>query len=151
LAVLRRADVAPLFLMVLVAWVSYTRTRRESALLLGCILGFFWLGTPTLSAGGVLQLTGWYSWPIALLWARALVPVWLSVRGHLTQQQLVLALRAAQTDLARQAASDERRRIAREIHDVVAHSLTVTMLHLTAARYILSRDPEGSWISPRHW
>jgi signal transduction histidine kinase len=48
-------------------------------------------------------------------------------------------------------ASDERRRIAREIHDVVAHSLTVTMLHLTAARYILSRDPEGSWISPRHW
>jgi signal transduction histidine kinase len=104
-----------------------------------------------LSAGGVLQLTGWYSWPIALLWACALVPVWLSVRGHLTQQQLVLALRAAQTDLARQAASDERRRIAREIHDVVAHSLTVTMLHLTAARYILSRDPEGSWISPRHW
>jgi signal transduction histidine kinase len=55
-----------------------------------------------------------------------------------------MAGRAAQTDLARQAASDERRRIAREIHDVVAHSLTVTMLHLTAARYILSRDPEGA-------
>jgi hypothetical protein len=49
LAALRRADVAPLFLMVLVACVSYTRTRRQSALLLSCILGFFWLGTPTMA------------------------------------------------------------------------------------------------------
>jgi signal transduction histidine kinase len=55
-----------------------------------------------------------------------------------------MALRAAQAELGRQAASDERRRIAREIHDIVAHSLTVTMLHLTGARYILARDPEGA-------
>jgi len=32
------------------------------------------------------------------------------------------------------AALEERQRIARELHDVVAHSLSVTMLHLTAAR-----------------
>jgi signal transduction histidine kinase len=144
LAVLHRADVGPLFLLLLVAWVGYTRTRREGAVLLACCVGFFWLATPSLAADGAVRLVGLYSWPIALLWASSLIPVWLAVRGLLAQQRLLAALRAAQADLARQAASDERRRIAREIHDIVAHSLTVTMLHLTGARYILARDPEGA-------
>jgi len=43
-----------------------------------------------------------------------------------------------------QAVLQERQRIAREVHDVVAHSLSVTMLHLTAARRDLEQDgPEG--------
>jgi hypothetical protein len=40
----------------------------------------------------------------------------------------------------RQAASAERQRIAREIHDVVAHSLSVTLLHVTGARRALQAD-----------
>lgn len=46
----------------------------------------------------------------------------------------------------RQAVLEERQRIAREVHDVVAHSLSVTMLHLTAARRDLEEgvDPEGA-------
>lgn len=38
------------------------------------------------------------------------------------------------------AVLEERQRIAREVHDVVAHSLSVTMLHLTAARRSLEED-----------
>lgn len=56
------------------------------------------------------------------------------------QQQLVDELRAAQAALAADAARQERQRIAREVHDVIAHSLTVTMLHLTTARVALRRD-----------
>jgi signal transduction histidine kinase len=41
---------------------------------------------------------------------------------------------------AAQAAGDERRRIAREVHDVIAHSLSITLLHLTAARHALETD-----------
>jgi signal transduction histidine kinase len=37
----------------------------------------------------------------------------------------------------------ERQRIAREVHDVIAHSLSVTMLHLTAARRSLEEDREA--------
>ena len=37
---------------------------------------------------------------------------------------------------------EERQRIAREVHDVIAHSLSVTMLHLTAARRSLEEDRE---------
>jgi signal transduction histidine kinase len=55
---------------------------------------------------------------------------------------LVLALvnsKVAQSALSQEAATAERQRIAREVHDVIAHSLTVTMLHLTAARLAVGR------------
>jgi signal transduction histidine kinase len=56
------------------------------------------------------------------------------------QEVLLEQLRAAQDALADEAALQERRRIAREVHDVIAHSLTVSLLHLTAARLAVRRD-----------
>ncbi|MGL6237075.1 MAG: sensor histidine kinase [Segniliparus sp.] len=56
------------------------------------------------------------------------------------QQRLLLQVRETQTSLAEQAAGEERRRIAREVHDVVAHSLSITLLHLTGARRALQED-----------
>ncbi|MGV9801460.1 sensor histidine kinase [Mycobacterium sp. NPDC003449] len=56
------------------------------------------------------------------------------------QQQLMEQQQQAQAALARHAAADERRRIAREVHDVIAHSLSVTLLHLTGARRALQED-----------
>lgn len=57
------------------------------------------------------------------------------------QQVLLVQLRDAQKALADEATLQERRRIAHEVHDVIAHSLTVSMLHLTAARLAVRRDP----------
>jgi signal transduction histidine kinase len=54
--------------------------------------------------------------------------------GLLVQQQEL------QAGLARHAAADERRRIAREVHDVIAHSLSITLLHVTGARRALQQD-----------
>ena len=56
------------------------------------------------------------------------------------QQQLLVQQRQAQEKLAEHAAADERRRIAREVHDVIAHSLSVTLLHVTGARRELQQD-----------
>lgn len=56
------------------------------------------------------------------------------------QQQLLMEQREAQQKLSEHAASDERRRIAREVHDVIAHSLSVTLLHITGARRGLQED-----------
>lgn len=56
------------------------------------------------------------------------------------QQQLLTEQREAQEKLAEHAAADERRRIAREVHDVIAHSLSVTLLHITGARRGLQMD-----------
>ncbi|MFD6423281.1 sensor histidine kinase [Streptomyces sp. NPDC060198] len=52
------------------------------------------------------------------------------------------AARAAETE---RAALDERSRIAREIHDVLAHSLSAQMVHLEAARLLIEREPVGAF------
>ena len=56
----------------------------------------------------------------------------------------VADLKAAQAQLEIEAVRGERQRIAREIHDVVAHSLTVSMLHVTAARMAIDRGDEAA-------
>jgi signal transduction histidine kinase len=57
-----------------------------------------------------------------------------------TQRLLLAEQIQAQEALAEHAAADERRRIAREVHDVIAHSLSVTLLHVTGARRALQLD-----------
>ncbi len=42
---------------------------------------------------------------------------------------------------ARQAVADERTRIAHELHDVVAHSLSVMVVQATAGQRLITRDP----------
>jgi signal transduction histidine kinase len=53
-------------------------------------------------------------------------------------------LAAAREELARYAVSEERLRIARELHDVVAHSMTVVAMHAGTARMIADRDPAAT-------
>lgn len=62
--------------------------------------------------------------------------------GFLIQNlaRTTIQLKETQAELAERSAAEERQRIAREIHDVIAHSMSVTMLHITAARMALERD-----------
>lgn len=53
-------------------------------------------------------------------------------------------LRAAQETIAEQAVSAERLHIARELHDVVAHHVTVMGIHASAARRLMETAPENT-------
>jgi signal transduction histidine kinase len=103
----------------------------ESLLTLAVVVGVLLGHSLTVKAS---YQAGFLGWMIAAGIA------WMVGRVFRHQQVLVSQLRAAQDALAGQAALQERQRIAREIHDVIAHSLTVTLLHLTGARLALKHD-----------
>jgi signal transduction histidine kinase len=66
------------------------------------------------------------------------------VAGWLVRQRAAQAREAVAEsgELARSAVSEERARIARELHDVVAHSVSIIAVQAGAAEELIERDPE---------
>ncbi len=79
---------------------------------------------------------GWTAWIAGTLFT--------TLACLMAQRQGVLLerLREAQAGLADQARSEERTRVAREMHDVIGHALTVTLLHIGTARLAVDDEPE---------
>jgi signal transduction histidine kinase len=126
--VIGQFDVAPFILVFMVGEVAAT---AKLAVSLATAAG----AVAVLSGFAVADRLGdvpWYIAGVAVGW----------IIGHLLQTQLRLLHqeRASHVIQTEQAATRERQRIAREIHDVVAHSLSITMLHLTGARRALEED-----------
>lgn len=67
----------------------------------------------------------------------------LDAEARGSAQRLLVQERAARAAEAETAAPDERARIAREIHDVLAHSLSAQLVHLEATRLLIEREPAG--------
>jgi signal transduction histidine kinase len=116
-------------LVVLAAWCVLT----------GVVVGVsYWFGNVLLFGGEWLWAVrdpGWAPW-VGGVTLSALAA--LLIRHELV---LVEQLRAAHAGLAERTRVEERSRIAREIHDVIAHSLTVSLLHVTSARLAVEHDP----------
>jgi signal transduction histidine kinase len=106
---------------------------------------------PFLVVGGMLSVIATFDEQVFTdyIFPTAFVLIaWLAGRGVRTRTRLteelheaaVQAQEAHEEEIAR-AAADERRRIAREMHDVVAHSVSVMVVQAGGARRILDRDP----------
>jgi signal transduction histidine kinase len=121
-------DFAPVMLVVLTAETAAI-ARPVVALSVAAA------GVATLSvASARVGLVGYPVYVAAVL---------LGLAGGVMMRWYVRALGAerAARDAARdQAVLAERQRIAREVHDVVAHSLSITLLHLTGTRHALKQD-----------
>lgn len=122
-------DLTPFFLVFLVADEAVLAPRWESTLAFAASL--------MLLVG--LDLSGRFH--DSFIWMLGILASWGGGLAVRSQFKLVATLATAQSALAERAVAEERQRIAREIHDVVAHTLSVTMLYVTGARLALQRDP----------
>ncbi|MEV6338680.1 histidine kinase [Nocardia vinacea] len=131
------SDLSPFILVVMVGEVAAIVRKRFSALFAVVavleLMAFDAAGHLMWSVSGQrLQGLQMYIVGIALGW---LVGVMLQYQRKFLYQE-----RQSQQIRAERAADAERSRIAREVHDVIAHSLSITLLHLTAARHALQTD-----------
>lgn len=121
-------DFAPFLVVLLVIQAASTARLWETLLILGAASGIM-IGLETAN-----QFDG------ALIWVVGYLAGFAGGFAVHRSVQMVMLERAAVEARGERAAAEERQRIAREIHDVIAHSLSVTMLHLTGARRALETD-----------
>ena len=114
--------------------VSLAGLAATEALLLGV-----WLVNPgAVGDGGTLVIDGLV---MAAAW-------WLGDGVRRRQEAIVAAqeraaeLEAAREELARRAVTEERLRIARELHDVVAHSMSIIAVQSGVGVHVLDSQPE---------
>ncbi|MEU8288664.1 sensor histidine kinase [Micromonospora sp. NPDC048905] len=142
--VIARWGPLPFDVAVLIALYSVVKygERLRAAVLAGAVA----------AVGVVLaavQTPGVISWWVTALWyALVTGAVWLVALNVRTRRLYVLSLEERATTLEREreaesraAVAEERTRIARELHDVVAHSLAVMIVQADGARFMLDRDP----------
>lgn len=162
----RRAPVAAIWLVVAFLvpfWVlDYPDAPTGVALLIGLYslgahvprrrsLGHFWgllaVLTAVMLAGILSDNDGlpWLSLPANIV---IMAAAWLlgdnlrTRRAYLDELEQKAATSEAQRRAeAERAINEERTRIARELHDVVAHSMSVIVVQATAARRVLGRSP----------
>ena len=121
-------DFAPLLLSLSVGVVSALTSLKGGILAAGSAAALLWAAA------------AWHRLDTPAMYFAFIGIGWLVGYLMRIQQELLVEQREMQAKLAGLVAADERRRIAREVHDVIAHSLSVTLLHLTAARHTLEYD-----------
>jgi signal transduction histidine kinase len=96
----------------------------------GVIVGLSALGSADRSGMAVADLIVFTSITGAVYLGALLVSQWQAVRRQLQREQQVSA-----SELARREIAEERTRIARELHDVVAHGMSAIQVQAASARY----------------
>jgi signal transduction histidine kinase len=123
-------DIGWLAALLLAGWCVIVVSRRDGLI--------YWAATMVLFGAEWLWTKpdpGWGAW---LAGSTLTILCALLIRHEI---DLVTQLRAAQAGLAEQARTTERNRIARELHDVIGHTLVVSLLHVQSARLAVEHDP----------
>jgi signal transduction histidine kinase len=138
------ADVS---IMILLYTLAACRPRRTSALgLLACLLGaaiacLHWRVFHDAKPATALTFLGFLAALPMLAWLFGDSVRWR--RGYYTAlEERARRLESERDALAQVTAAAERARIARELHDVVAHHVSVMVVQADGAAFALERSPE---------
>jgi len=139
-------NILMLFSLVLVAWAYGQRATLWAATWAAALQGFasmLTVGTELFGWGYVLR----QAVQILLYYA---VPLMISALAE-RERAYLAELEETHDSLKRHAAtveqlaiSQERNRLARDLHDTLTHSLAALSIHLEALRTLLARDPDAA-------
>lgn len=149
-----RANVAPLALLVLAVVIALKRDGQfDAALFLMSLVAAMAAAWSPTRADLALSLAAVVSAPLLVfaidphdierdIWLMGVIlPAALSwLFGR--QAELAEQLAASRQELLLRDREEERRRVARDVHDIVAHGLAVMLVQVSSARHVLRRDAE---------
>jgi signal transduction histidine kinase len=137
----RLPPIVPAVIFLAAAFVLYTVTvegrRRTGGAALGLILAVMVFLTSTGSGGRPRSDAAAEFVPVAL----ANVIAWMT--GYSVRQRRLYVV-TLQQQAASSAVAEERLRIARELHDVVAHSMSVIAVQAGYGQYVIEASPDGA-------
>ncbi|MBA4116163.1 MAG: sensor histidine kinase, partial [Rubrobacter sp.] len=127
---------------------GFRRTLLYAAALLVLIFGDYLLTSPSIPTAEAVERSAYWIPSFAFVIGICTIAQ-RAVRRYEESRQLLARLESANDELRRYAErvreltiSEERGRMAREIHDAAGHHLAVVNLQLEAATKLLDRDPE---------
>jgi signal transduction histidine kinase len=130
--------------LVLAIWAAVAAGHRLATLAIGAVFvaafmaaGVIGLGGHSAEEGSPLWLAGW------LIAGFVLGEVSRSRREYIAEvEQRALDAERSRDEEARRRAGEERLRIARELHDILAHSISVINVQAGVAVHLLDKQPE---------
>jgi signal transduction histidine kinase len=122
--------ISVVWLAMIVAFVSAVRQRKRGAAIASLVIGY---GVSVWNAGSLVFALGLLAGLVTLLSAAEL---------SRARSQRSAADRRGREEAALRRASEERLAIARDLHDVVAHSISVINVQANTALHLMDRQPE---------
>lgn len=126
--------------MVALYTVAATGRPRRALITGSLVVGVMLTVNANVSPHQVAEVLRMSGWLVAVL----LLGVYVRIHRHYVASVLERAERAERTreEEARRRVAEERLRVARDLHDLLAHSITLVGVQTSVAAHVLAADPE---------